>query len=510
MRPSTSSGRMTRPESAGAFRIRPSTPVGGRASTNNGILATQESFFSAQDNDDDAEQQLDTYGLYYLTKMCGISGQDLGTLQRLELNVNTGVQSLQRIGQLCPCLTELVLSESQILSLRDLGTCWTNLEVLWINRTGLADLGGLSAFQSLQEFYGSYNRITDCGSFMCHDAIVVIDLEGNEIDDLSSVDDLVSCPNLNYLNLSVNPVAKQKSYRRYVVEMLPRLNYLDDTRLSDDPQLSFASEGSSPEWENINPNGASPQDDVKGADDEPGSNLDLRKLLKSAPFYRKLKKRNSLIARYMDIVNLDELPIEENIKKIVEKEPDEDILVANEIKNAQIRKKRMNQHAAAANEFNPNATGSSFRPRSAGPGGRSRNPASLSNGFEFSQTTSRPQPLFGGVRFNSMMERGSRGNSEAEEDTDSSLTRSEHSFAGNPLKALRHKRANMIYDTNDKGVKEYANINKLISDFKSTGFSQHDESQDRPRIDLSDRFEKAQSAKLRNTIPRGPIKLSWQ
>ena len=45
-------------------------------------------------------------------------------------------------------------------SIRDIGTGLQQLEVLWVSRCGLKDLGGInSQFQNLKELYASYNKI---------------------------------------------------------------------------------------------------------------------------------------------------------------------------------------------------------------------------------------------------------------------------------------------------------------------------------------------------------------
>ena len=46
-------------------------------------------------------------------------------------------------------------------------------EVLWLSRTGLRELCGMSALPALQELYASFNEIDDLGPLSYHDALQV-------------------------------------------------------------------------------------------------------------------------------------------------------------------------------------------------------------------------------------------------------------------------------------------------------------------------------------------------
>lgn len=79
---------------------------------------------------------------------------------------------------------QLKLNGSALDSLRDLGTHWRNLEILWAVQTGLAEIDGLAAFPELKELYAAFNRITDLSSLLFNETIEIVDLEGNEVEDL--------------------------------------------------------------------------------------------------------------------------------------------------------------------------------------------------------------------------------------------------------------------------------------------------------------------------------------
>ncbi|XP_073404564.1 leucine-rich repeat-containing protein 51 isoform X2 [Dendrobates tinctorius] len=55
----------------------------------------------------------------------------------------------------------------------------------------------------------------------------VLNLHGNSISDLSEVDKLAALPDLRSLSLHGNPIETEKSYRSYILSLLPNLKTLD-------------------------------------------------------------------------------------------------------------------------------------------------------------------------------------------------------------------------------------------------------------------------------------------
>lgn len=103
-----------------------------------------------------------------------------------------------------------------------------------MTRASLRDLDGISAFSVIRELYLSYNDISDVSPFAGCDTLEVLDLEGNDIDDLSSIQFLSSCSLLSSLSLESNPVASQLEYRSTVLSWLPQLQTLDDISRGED------------------------------------------------------------------------------------------------------------------------------------------------------------------------------------------------------------------------------------------------------------------------------------
>ncbi|XP_065147196.1 leucine-rich repeat-containing protein 56 [Paramisgurnus dabryanus] len=174
-----------------------------------------------------------------------LSGADnLEEVTSLEMCVDTRQISLNNFGVYLPKLRELKMNNSLILSIRDLGTSLSHLQVLWLARCGLTDLEGIPCLSSLKELYVAYNNISELIHLSMMDHLEVLDLEGNDVDDLlNQVWHLGHCKNLRTLSLEGNPVCTRPSpgsseadysYRSAVREMIPQLRFLDDVPVEED------------------------------------------------------------------------------------------------------------------------------------------------------------------------------------------------------------------------------------------------------------------------------------
>lgn len=178
-------------------------------------------------------QQEEGFSPEFLRHYC--ERQDLDEVLHLEIQVDSAVQSVELLGrQLCN-LRSLKLTDSSILTLRDLGTCLQQLEVLWMSRCGLQDISGVSAtLPQLREFYLPFNDIVDLSPFSGCELLEVLDVEGNSVSDEAEVSALGGCWRLRELTLTGNPVfgssckTKNVLSRSRVLEMLPDLEVLDD------------------------------------------------------------------------------------------------------------------------------------------------------------------------------------------------------------------------------------------------------------------------------------------
>ncbi|KAI7811754.1 putative leucine-rich repeat-containing protein 56 [Triplophysa rosa] len=180
-----------------------------------------------------------------------LSGSDnLEEVTSLEMCVDTRQNSLNDIGVHLPKLKELKMSNSLILSVRDLGTSFSHLQVLWLPRCGLTDLEGIPCLSSLKELYLAYNNVSELVQLKILEHLELLDLEGNNVSDLFQVWHLGFCEKLRTLSLEGNPVCScpgpgavelgcgqtqaDYSYRSAVYKLIPQLRFLDDVPVEED------------------------------------------------------------------------------------------------------------------------------------------------------------------------------------------------------------------------------------------------------------------------------------
>ncbi|XP_039989266.1 leucine-rich repeat-containing protein 56 isoform X2 [Xiphias gladius] len=177
-----------------------------------------------------------------LELLCGT--QDLSHVTSMEICVDTQENTLGNFGALLPKLVQLKMNNSMIVSVRDLGTTLSHLQVLWMSRCCLQDLDGISSLSSLKELYVAYNSVSDLSQVGMLENLQLLDLEGNDVDDLVQVQYLGLCGKLQALTLEGNPVYVRPNptatkttdyrYRAAVRELVPQLRYLDDVRVEED------------------------------------------------------------------------------------------------------------------------------------------------------------------------------------------------------------------------------------------------------------------------------------
>jgi len=164
----------------------------------------------------------------FLQEYTGV--QDLNEVAFLDLQVDAvGVgERVECLGELLPRLQQLRLSRSHICTIRDLGTSLLNLKVLWLCRCSLQDLGGITVLPVLEELYVSFNDVSDLSPLLSHEALQILDMEGNLVDDFEEIRSLEVVSTLRELDISLNPVRKQEAVtRERILEALSHLEVLD-------------------------------------------------------------------------------------------------------------------------------------------------------------------------------------------------------------------------------------------------------------------------------------------
>ncbi|XP_067396599.1 leucine-rich repeat-containing protein 56 isoform X2 [Emydura macquarii macquarii] len=186
---------------------------------------------------DDGELLMDEY--LSPSKLKALTGiDDLQQVKTLEMRVDTRENSLGNFGAYLPNLRQLKLNNSLLVSVRDLGSTLSHLQVLWMARCGLRDLDGISSCSSLKELYIAYNNISDLSQVSLLDHLEILDLEGNNIEDINQIQYLGLCGKLNSLTvegnlicLKPNPESSEVpdyNYRVEVKKLIPHLKYLDE------------------------------------------------------------------------------------------------------------------------------------------------------------------------------------------------------------------------------------------------------------------------------------------
>lgn len=116
----------------------------------------------------------------------------------------------------------------------------------------MKSLAGLSSFEFLKELYCSYNDIKDLFDISYCYHLEVLDLEGNNVLTWDNVSFLMGLDQLVDINLSNNPISKEKNYLNSVKELLGQVKYIDDIHVNAieaDPVNQYSSDFPVQEYE---------------------------------------------------------------------------------------------------------------------------------------------------------------------------------------------------------------------------------------------------------------------
>jgi Leucine-rich repeat (LRR) protein len=107
----------------------------------------------------------------YIVASTGI--KDISRIEYISLQIDSNLQSLLDLSELLPSLKHLVLDNSSISSIRDLGVGLRGLVSLSLSGCGLHDLDGIGVLQGLQELCLTDNYIADITPLTMHDQLQV-------------------------------------------------------------------------------------------------------------------------------------------------------------------------------------------------------------------------------------------------------------------------------------------------------------------------------------------------
>ncbi|KAJ3348764.1 Leucine-rich repeat-containing protein 56 [Entophlyctis luteolus] len=196
-----------------------------------------------------AEELDDLVGGYLsLDKLEKETGCDPRLAKTIVLKVDTRLTSISSLGKQLPSLEQFKLNNSFVPSIRDLGSGYNALRILWMARCSLNDLSGLGSLANLRELYLANNNIFDTSPIGMLEYLEILDLEGNKIASDEMIEELAVCENLVELSLEGNPVCgglsddstdrdSRKSFQEYVQSILPNICVLNDEILHTDGAL---------------------------------------------------------------------------------------------------------------------------------------------------------------------------------------------------------------------------------------------------------------------------------
>ncbi|XP_011640269.1 acidic leucine-rich nuclear phosphoprotein 32 family member A-like isoform X3 [Pogonomyrmex barbatus] len=210
-------------------------------------------------------------------------------------------------------IKELVLDNCRSTQIVGLTNEFSALESLSLINVGLTSLKGFPKLSSLKKLELSDNRIS--GGLNLLDSspkLTHLNLSGNKIKDLDTLQPLKEFKNLRSLDLFNNEVTNMDNYREKVFNLIPSLRYLDgfdadDCEVDsegDDDEVNGNEDGEGGGNEDDSEEVVSDEEDDDFLDDEPGLESVYKKSLGTVT--KKIiwgKKRKKMMTKIMKKMN---------------------------------------------------------------------------------------------------------------------------------------------------------------------------------------------------------------
>jgi hypothetical protein len=198
--------------------------------------------------------------------------------------------------------------------------CVKNIN-LWGNE--LEDVSVVKIMPSLEVVSLSVNKIRSLKDFGQLKNLRELYLRKNMITDLNEICYLSKCPNLRTLWLSENPVAEQKGYRMFVINILPQITKLDDNVITGDERqasqnmnLEDSVEFANQEEENVFENQYEPEYPEHKEELYSSNNVRSKKIVKQGVSNFKKKQEDEIINNFEDIaINDKKVNIAKDIRR---------------------------------------------------------------------------------------------------------------------------------------------------------------------------------------------------
>ncbi|XP_065226685.1 acidic leucine-rich nuclear phosphoprotein 32 family member A-like [Planococcus citri] len=170
---------------------------------------------------------------------------------------------LEKRGRDAKEITELCLDNCRSPNIVGLTDEFVNLETLSLSNVGLTSLKGFPKLPNLKKLELSKNRISNGLSVLqSSPKLNYLNLSGNKIKDLESLEPLKECKNLKILEICSNEAASIENYREKLFNLIPQLKIVDGYNANQESDDSEVDE------EEINGNGEEVSFDGEDDDDD--------------------------------------------------------------------------------------------------------------------------------------------------------------------------------------------------------------------------------------------------
>lgn len=163
---------------------------------------------------------------YILAKYLQVPYEEISSIKKISIKINNDYGLLNQFGQFLPSLMLLKLNNSNIITMNNLGTSFTQLICLQMNRCFLRDLSGIICLQYLKILDVKCNQISDLIELEMSN-LEKINLNSNLIDDFDNLTFLSGMDDLEWVNLANNPICEKSEYREQLSKYLPNVEKID-------------------------------------------------------------------------------------------------------------------------------------------------------------------------------------------------------------------------------------------------------------------------------------------
>ncbi|XP_053799097.1 leucine-rich repeat and guanylate kinase domain-containing protein isoform X2 [Vidua chalybeata] len=175
-----------------------------------------------------------------IPKMKDLSAYHSLTKLLLDFNEIEEIRGLEE----CHSLTQLGLSHNRLAAVRGLQNL--PIRILNLSFNQIEKVDGLKSLKTLQRVDLSNNKINSLQGLEEHDLLEVINLEDNQVAELSELKWIEDLPLLRVLNLLKNPLQEKGDYRLLAIFMLLQVTELDLKKVSVEEKVAAVNEEDPP------------------------------------------------------------------------------------------------------------------------------------------------------------------------------------------------------------------------------------------------------------------------